>query len=59
MFISFKQKSLVAKVVKMYISKLNKKIIHRLRQLYFPSTETADRYRNLRLPLTGICLSNG
>ena len=47
MFISFKQKTLVAKVVKMHISKLNTEIINRLRQLYFPSNETADQYREI------------
>ena len=41
MLISFKQKTSVAKVVQVYISKLNTEMIDRLRQLYFPGTETA------------------
>ena len=45
MLISFKQKTSVAKVVQVYISKLNTEMIDSLRQLYFPSTETAGRYR--------------
>ena len=45
--ISFKQKTSVAKVVQVYISKLNTEMIDRLRQLYFPSTETAGRYRKI------------
>ena len=44
MLISFKQKISVAKVVQLYISKLNTEMIDRLRQLYFPCTETAGRY---------------
>ena len=44
--ISFKQKT-VAKVVQVYISKLNTEMIDRLRQVYFPSTEIAGRYRKI------------
>ena len=47
MLISFKQKTSVAKVVRVYISKLNTERIDRLRKLYFPSTETAGRYRKI------------
>ena len=43
MLISFKQKTSVAKVVKIYISKLNTEMVDRLRQLYFPSTDTAGQ----------------
>ena len=60
MLIPFKQKTSVVNVVQVYISKLNTEMIDILRQFYFPSTETAGRYRkNLRLPHKGICLSDG
>ena len=42
MILSFKQKASIVNVV--CISKLNTEIIKRLRQFYFPSTETAGRY---------------
>ena len=41
MLICFKQKVTAAKVVQVYISKLNTEIIDILRQLKSPSTETA------------------
>ena len=41
MLISFKQKNYAAKVVQVYISKLNTEMIDRMRQLRSPSTETA------------------
>ena len=47
MLISFKLKTSIAKVVQVYITKLNAEMIDRLRQLYFPSTETAGRYRKI------------
>ena len=50
MLISFKQKTSVANVVQVYIFTLNIEMIDKLRQLYFPSTETAGRYKNIRLP---------
>ena len=47
MLISFKQKTSVAKVVQVYIFRLKTEMSDRLRQLYFRSTETADRYRKI------------
>ena len=47
MLISFKQKTSVAKVVQVYISKLNTEMIDRFRQLKRPCTETAGRHRNI------------
>ena len=47
MLISFKQNTSVAKVVQVYISKLNVEMIDILRKLYFPSAETAGRYRKI------------
>ena len=43
MLISFKQKASAAKVVQVYISKVNTEMNDNLRQLYFPNTETAGR----------------
>ena len=47
MLISFKQKTSAAKVVQVYISKLNTEMIVRLRQLNNPNTEAATRYRKI------------
>ena len=47
MLISFKQKTYAAKVVQVFISKLNTEMIDRLRQLQGPSIETAGRYRKI------------
>ena len=48
MLISFKKKTSVAKVVQVYISKLNAEMIDRLiKPYFFPSTERAVRYRKI------------
>ena len=44
---SFKQKISPAKVVQVYISKLNTELIDRLRQLKSPSSETVGRCRKV------------
>ena len=54
MLISFRYKICAAKVVQVYISKLNTEMIGRLRQLNSPSTETAGRYRK-----SSDCHTNG
>ena len=54
MLISFKQKTSAAKVVQVYISKLNTEMIDKLRQLNNPNTEAATRYRNI-----SDCHTNG
>ena len=43
LLISFKQRTSAAKVVQVYLSKLNTEMIDRLRQLKRPSTETEGR----------------
>ena len=47
MLISFKQKTSVAKVVLVYISKLNTEMIGILRQHNFPTKETISRDRKI------------
>ena len=47
MLFSFKQKTSVAKVVLVYISKLNTEMIDILRQHYFPRKEITSRDRKI------------
>ena len=47
MLISFKQKISAAKVVQVYISKLNTEMIDTLRQLESPNSDTAVQHRKI------------